>query len=131
MHDALDATNQVHAREDWREVGCDSRICVVLELRGNYEGPHHDDMPLADIIDIVFEAIDSTTNYIEHPDLVAQRLVRYAQRVGRENVLAGCSDACLRPESAPRRGPECDDARRRRRGPRSPTMHKLPSRRFP
>ncbi|MEO6858619.1 MAG: cobalamin-independent methionine synthase II family protein [Solirubrobacteraceae bacterium] len=92
---------------------------------GNYEGPHHHDLPLADIIDIVFEAkpaaisfeaanprhehewtvfddvklpdgkalipgvIDSTTNYIEHPELVAQRIVRYAQRVGRENVIAG------------------------------------------
>ena len=33
--------------------------------------------------------IDSTTNYIEHPELVAQRIVRYAERVGRENVIAG------------------------------------------
>ncbi|HLH64372.1 MAG TPA: cobalamin-independent methionine synthase II family protein [Solirubrobacteraceae bacterium] len=92
---------------------------------GNYEGPHHHDVPLADIIDIVLEArpaaisfeaanprhehewtvfedvrlpegkilipgvIDSTTNYIEHPELVAQRLVRYAELVGRENVIAG------------------------------------------
>ena len=33
--------------------------------------------------------IDSTNNYIEHPDLVAQRIERYAQTVGRENVMAG------------------------------------------
>ncbi len=33
--------------------------------------------------------LDSTTNYIEHPDLVAQRLLNYATRVGRENVMAG------------------------------------------
>ncbi|MDQ6669892.1 MAG: epoxyalkane--coenzyme M transferase, partial [Chloroflexota bacterium] len=33
--------------------------------------------------------IDSTNNYIEHPDLVAQRIERYAQLVGRENVMAG------------------------------------------
>ncbi len=33
--------------------------------------------------------LDSTTNYIEHPELVAQRLVRYAELVGRENVIAG------------------------------------------
>src|SRR5262249_56274731 len=33
--------------------------------------------------------IDSTTNYVEHPDLVAQRLVRYAERVGARNVMAG------------------------------------------
>jgi 5-methyltetrahydropteroyltriglutamate--homocysteine methyltransferase len=92
---------------------------------GNYEGPHHHDMPLRDVIDIVFGArpaaisfeaanprhehewtmfedvelpegkvlipgvIDSTTNYIEHPELVSQRLVRYGQLVGRENVIAG------------------------------------------
>ncbi len=33
--------------------------------------------------------LDSTTNYIEHPELVAQRLVRYAGVVGRSNVIAG------------------------------------------
>ena len=92
---------------------------------GNGEGPHHHDVPLGDIVDVVMQArpaaisfeaanprhehewtlfddvdlpdgkalipgvIDSTTNYIEHPKLVAQRIVRYADRVGRENVLAG------------------------------------------
>jgi 5-methyltetrahydropteroyltriglutamate--homocysteine methyltransferase len=92
---------------------------------GNYEGPHHLDVPLKDIISDVFKArpmglsfeaanprhehewtifediklpdgkvlipgvLDTTTNYIEHPELVAQRLVRYAQLVGRENVMAG------------------------------------------
>jgi 5-methyltetrahydropteroyltriglutamate--homocysteine methyltransferase len=33
--------------------------------------------------------VDSTTNIVEHPDLVAERLVRYASVVGRENVIAG------------------------------------------
>ena len=33
--------------------------------------------------------IDSTTNYVEHPELVAQRLVRFAKLVGREQVIAG------------------------------------------
>jgi 5-methyltetrahydropteroyltriglutamate--homocysteine methyltransferase len=92
---------------------------------GNYEGPHHHDVALGDIIDIVFEArpasisfeasnprhahewrlfekvklpagkvlipgvLDSTTNFIEHPDLVAERIGRYARLVGRENVIAG------------------------------------------
>ena len=31
----------------------------------------------------------STTNYIEHPELVAQRICRYADLVGRQNVMAG------------------------------------------
>jgi 5-methyltetrahydropteroyltriglutamate--homocysteine methyltransferase len=92
---------------------------------GNYEGPHHHDVPLRDIIEPVLQAraaaisfeasnprhehewtvfedielppgkilipgvIDSCTNYIEHPDLVAQRIVRFAELVGRENVIAG------------------------------------------
>jgi 5-methyltetrahydropteroyltriglutamate--homocysteine methyltransferase len=33
--------------------------------------------------------ISHVTNHIEHPELVAQRLVRYARIVGRENVIAG------------------------------------------
>jgi 5-methyltetrahydropteroyltriglutamate--homocysteine methyltransferase len=92
---------------------------------GNYEGPHHCDVPLADIIDIAFEArasaisfeaanprhahewalferiklpdgkvlipgvIESKSNFIEHPELVAERITRYARLVGRENVIAG------------------------------------------
>jgi 5-methyltetrahydropteroyltriglutamate--homocysteine methyltransferase len=92
---------------------------------GNYEGPHHHDVPFADIADIVFKArpqglsyeasnprhehewetfreikppdgkilipgvIDSVTNFIEHPKLVAQRIANLANVVGRENVIAG------------------------------------------
>ena len=33
--------------------------------------------------------VDTTTNYVEHPELVAQRIVRYAHVVGKENVIAG------------------------------------------
>ncbi len=92
---------------------------------GNYEGPHHCDVPLRDIIDVVFTArpaglsleaanprhahewqvfeevklpegkilipgvLESKTNFIEHPELIAQRIGRYAKLVGRENVIAG------------------------------------------
>lgn len=92
---------------------------------GNYEGPHHCDVALADIIDIVFLArpaaisleaanprhahewtlfervklpdgkllipgvIESKSNFIEHPEVIAQRIARYANLVGRENVIAG------------------------------------------
>ncbi|HEY8477992.1 MAG TPA: cobalamin-independent methionine synthase II family protein [Chloroflexota bacterium] len=92
---------------------------------GNYEGPHHHDVPLRDILDVVFKArpagisfeasnprhehewrvfetvrlpegkvlipgvLDSTTNFIEHPELVAERIVRLARLVGRERVVAG------------------------------------------
>jgi 5-methyltetrahydropteroyltriglutamate--homocysteine methyltransferase len=33
--------------------------------------------------------IDTSTNYVEHPELVAQRIERYAAIVGRERVIAG------------------------------------------
>jgi 5-methyltetrahydropteroyltriglutamate--homocysteine methyltransferase len=33
--------------------------------------------------------IDSTTNIVEHPEVVAERILRYAQAVGRENLIAG------------------------------------------
>jgi 5-methyltetrahydropteroyltriglutamate--homocysteine methyltransferase len=92
---------------------------------GNYEGPHHLDIPVARIMDhileakpatILFEAanprhahewkdwrdakipddkilapgvISSTSNYIEHPELIAQRLQTFAAIVGPERVVAG------------------------------------------
>jgi 5-methyltetrahydropteroyltriglutamate--homocysteine methyltransferase len=92
---------------------------------GNYEGPHHRDIPLREIVHVALRArpqalsfeganprhehewvvfrevklpddkiivpgvLDSTTNFIEHPELVAQRIVRYAEVVGRERVIAG------------------------------------------
>ena len=92
---------------------------------GNYEGPHHLDIDVAKIVDVVlrakpdtilFEAanprhehewaswgdtdipdgkilapgvIDTTCNYIEHPDLVAQRLRSYTDIVGSGRVMAG------------------------------------------
>jgi 5-methyltetrahydropteroyltriglutamate--homocysteine methyltransferase len=33
--------------------------------------------------------VSHATNLVEHPDLVADRIVRYAEIVGRENVIAG------------------------------------------
>ena len=33
--------------------------------------------------------VSSSTNYVEHPELVAQRLIRYAEVVGKERVMAG------------------------------------------
>src|SRR4051812_45988183 len=92
---------------------------------GNYEAPHQMDVPLRDIIDVVFLArpaaisfeaanprhahewavfervtlpegkvlipgvLESKSNFIEHPELVAQRIGRYATLVGAENVMVG------------------------------------------
>jgi 5-methyltetrahydropteroyltriglutamate--homocysteine methyltransferase len=92
---------------------------------GNYEGPHHHDVPMERLLPVVLKAraqgllfeaanprhahewtafrdatipddkilipgvLSTTTNYIEHPLLVAERLERFAAIVGRERVIAG------------------------------------------
>ena len=38
---------------------------------------------------IIPGVVSHATNVVEHPDLVADRIVRFARLVGRENVLAG------------------------------------------
>jgi 5-methyltetrahydropteroyltriglutamate--homocysteine methyltransferase len=50
--------------------------------------------------------ITHASNIVEHPDLIAERLVRYARLVGRENVMAGAdcgfsSQALYRTEVHP------------------------------
>jgi 5-methyltetrahydropteroyltriglutamate--homocysteine methyltransferase len=47
------------------------------------------DINLPDDKILVPGVLDSTTNYIEHPLLVAERLCRFADIVGRERVIAG------------------------------------------
>ena len=44
---------------------------------------------LPDDKSLVPGVIDTSTNYVEHPELVAQRITRYADIVGRERVVAG------------------------------------------
>jgi 5-methyltetrahydropteroyltriglutamate--homocysteine methyltransferase len=92
---------------------------------GSTLGPHHGDIPIKDIVDIILKArpmavsfpganprhghewkvwqevklpdgkaiipgvIDSTSNFVEHPELVADRIVQYARAAGRDNVIAG------------------------------------------
>ncbi len=92
---------------------------------GSGHGPHTNDIPLSDIIDIVLKvpaecysveaanprheyewrvwkdvklpdgktlmpgAVGHATDVVEHPRTVADRLIRYAEIVGRENVIAG------------------------------------------
>ncbi len=93
---------------------------------GNYDGPHNHDVPLADILPVLYQAkvgalsielanprhqheykafrqhplpdsmllipgvIDSTTNYIEHPEIVADRLCQVVEAIGdRSRIIAG------------------------------------------
>ena len=99
---------------------------------GSFHGPHRNDIPLGDIIDIIFRVRASSysieasnpvhehewrvfeevkppegavlipgvvghcCDFVEHPELVAQRLLRYAKLLGRENVMGG-TDCGLGP----------------------------------
>lgn len=50
--------------------------------------------------------ITHASNIVEHPELIAERIIRYADRVGRENVIAGTdcgfsSQATYHPEVHP------------------------------
>jgi 5-methyltetrahydropteroyltriglutamate--homocysteine methyltransferase len=47
------------------------------------------DVKLPDGKVLIPGVIDNTTNFVEHPELVAERIVRYAEVVGRANVIAG------------------------------------------
>ena len=44
---------------------------------------------LPDDLILVPGVLDSTTNFVEHPKLVAERICRFADIVGRERVIAG------------------------------------------
>jgi 5-methyltetrahydropteroyltriglutamate--homocysteine methyltransferase len=57
--------------------------------RHEHEWKIFEDIALPEGKVLIPGVLDSTTNYIEHPELVAQRLVRYARLVGKENVIAG------------------------------------------
>jgi 5-methyltetrahydropteroyltriglutamate--homocysteine methyltransferase len=57
--------------------------------RHEHEWQIFEDLRLPDGKILVPGVLDSTTNYIEHPELVAQRICRYADLVGRQNVMAG------------------------------------------
>jgi 5-methyltetrahydropteroyltriglutamate--homocysteine methyltransferase len=57
--------------------------------RHEHEWAVFQDVKLPDGKLVIPGVIDSTTNFIEHPEVVAQRIERYAGVVGRENVIAG------------------------------------------
>jgi 5-methyltetrahydropteroyltriglutamate--homocysteine methyltransferase len=57
--------------------------------RHAHEWKVFEDVKLPDGKILIPGVLDSTTNFVEHPELVAERIVRYARLVGRENVIAG------------------------------------------
>jgi len=57
--------------------------------RHGHEWRVFEDHPLPAGKVLIPGVIDTVTNFVEHPDLVAERIVRYAGVVGKENVIAG------------------------------------------
>lgn len=57
--------------------------------RHGHEWKVWQDVKLPDGKVLIPGVIDSVTNFVEHPELVAERILRFAQIVGRENVIAG------------------------------------------
>ena len=57
--------------------------------RHEHEWKVWQDVPLPEGKVIVPGVVSHATNVVEHPDLVAERIIRFATLVGRENVLAG------------------------------------------
>ncbi|MFY9889268.1 MAG: cobalamin-independent methionine synthase II family protein [Streptosporangiaceae bacterium] len=78
-----------------------SIVDVVLEARPaglSFEAanPRHahewkvwKDVRLPDGKVLIPGVIDSTTNFVEHPELVAQRIITFAEVAGKENIIAG------------------------------------------
>ncbi|MBV9324138.1 MAG: cobalamin-independent methionine synthase II family protein [Chloroflexi bacterium] len=57
--------------------------------RHEHEWKVFKDQKLPDGTILIPGVLDSTTNFVEHPELIAERITRYADVVGRENVMAG------------------------------------------
>lgn len=57
--------------------------------RHEHEWRLWEDVPLPEGKILVPGVVSHTTVLVEHPELVAQRIVRFAEAVGRENVIAG------------------------------------------
>jgi 5-methyltetrahydropteroyltriglutamate--homocysteine methyltransferase len=100
------------------EVGLQDVVSLLLKINaGAYSfeaaNPRHDHewrvwehvkLPVGKVL--IPGVISHTTNLVEHPELIAERLVKYAKVVGREHVIAGSdcgfsSQATTEPEIHP------------------------------
>ena len=67
--------------------GAISLVCA--NGRHEHEWRVWESVALPTEVSIIPGVIDSTTNIVEHPDTVAERLVRFARVLGRERLIAG------------------------------------------
>ena len=61
----------------------------AANARHEHEWIHWRDARLPEDKILIPGTLDSCSNYVEHPELVAQRIERYAEIVGKERVIAG------------------------------------------
>jgi 5-methyltetrahydropteroyltriglutamate--homocysteine methyltransferase len=61
----------------------------ATNVRHAHEWTSFRDAALPDDLVLVPGCLDSTSNYVEHPEFVAQTILRFADIVGRERVIAG------------------------------------------
>jgi 5-methyltetrahydropteroyltriglutamate--homocysteine methyltransferase len=88
-------------RPDYRNIALGDIVDVLLEANvgalsivganGHHEHEYHvwESVKLPQHMVLIPGVIDSTTNIVEHPEVVAERIQRYAAIVGKEHVIAG------------------------------------------
>jgi 5-methyltetrahydropteroyltriglutamate--homocysteine methyltransferase len=70
-----------------------ANVGVIYPEGGNPRHEHEwrvfQEVPLPDEMSIILGVIDTKSNFVEHPQVVADRLTRLANVVGKERVIAG------------------------------------------
>jgi 5-methyltetrahydropteroyltriglutamate--homocysteine methyltransferase len=70
-------------------VDADAYVFEAANVRHEHEYHLWEEVALPEGKAVIPGVVSHATNVVEHPDLVAERIVRFAERVGKENVLAG------------------------------------------
>jgi methionine synthase II (cobalamin-independent) len=75
--------------EFWRTDAARLKGIAMINLDDVPDAIKEEEVKLPEGTTLIPAVVGHCTDFIEHPDLVAERLVRYANLVGRENGLAG------------------------------------------
>jgi 5-methyltetrahydropteroyltriglutamate--homocysteine methyltransferase len=72
-----------------KKVKAGALVFEAANPRHEHEWTVWRDAKLPDDVVLVPGVLDTSSNYVEHPELIAQRIERYASFAGRERVMAG------------------------------------------
>ena len=64
-------------------------VFEAANVRHEHEYHLWEDVHLAEGKTLIPGVVSHATNVVEHPELVAERIIRFAERAGRQNVMAG------------------------------------------